>query len=651
MFKKNKKHIFSKIIIPIIVFLYFFNFSTTSACTLPEIPINFNCIDNGTNIVCEEKCIDPTPEPEINIDPTTVIWPELATKVEVVNKPTVKVESGNINIESWNVNVTDGKIGVYNYNNVPLKTTLSEASPGTTFTREELYMNAYSSDIWFTAILVWLFTIANLLITGILLMRIVILWILLILSPFLLILALFSFSRGLFKTWSWVYLRWTIIWPLLAMGLGIVVYIWQLTGVPVQSIIAKSEILPAGVTNLALLAPFQTSWQTSANTEIMPIIIIALMLYAVIFLPFWLTRKSNFLTTSIGDTLKKVTKQNNSYQPTNYQEQAKTPEENKTTNNFLESNQTGNLIENFKKSYAGAKAKESLDRLFRNADKNRPEQSVGNLFAKKQNTRLAENANNQEQKNRPRNPENKSPFADLGKKQIEEERPLTNATEKNPILWKQGKQEQISQTKNALEHAQIAWLKSGEVTPIQKENFEKERKNDNLIEEPISQNTETPSAQLNSGVNLNTSEQNENNHNKKNRTEEQFNESKKETIVNQVWTQEETNISTQKNSTRSKSITENHINHSEEKEQNNKNLTSNTENHIQKNDTRSKSITENQINHSENKKQNNKSFVSSTENNIEKNTETNKINQNKITPETKASNVQITFEDKNQDKD
>lgn len=100
----------------------------------------------------------------------------------------------------------------------------------------------------------------------------------------------------------------------------------------------------------------------------------------------------------------------------------------------MESNQTGNLIENFKKSYAGAKAKESLDRLFRNADKNRPEQSVGNLFAKKQNTRLAENANNQEQKNRPRNPENKSPFADLDKKQIEAEKPLTNSTEKNPIL-------------------------------------------------------------------------------------------------------------------------------------------------------------------------------------------------------------------------
>lgn len=104
-------------------------------------------------------------------------------------------------------------------------------------------MNEYFADVWFTVILVWLLAIANFLMLIVFLLRIVILWILLILSPFLLVLALLFFSKSLFKTWGWVYLRWILIGPLLAMGLGIIVYIWQFTGIPIQSLVNQEEIL------------------------------------------------------------------------------------------------------------------------------------------------------------------------------------------------------------------------------------------------------------------------------------------------------------------------------------------------------------------------------------------------------------------------
>jgi len=148
-----------------------------------------------------------------------------------------------VNVKILDTIDVKGSLGVYNSSNMSLSTTLNEAMPGTTFTRDELYFNTYSSDIYFVSILLWLFSGINLLIAFIFILRIVILWILLIFSPFLLILAIFLFSRSLFKTWAWVYLRWTILGPLLAMGLGIIVYIWQISGIPIQSLTNSEEVI------------------------------------------------------------------------------------------------------------------------------------------------------------------------------------------------------------------------------------------------------------------------------------------------------------------------------------------------------------------------------------------------------------------------
>lgn len=137
---------------------------------------------------------------------------------------------------------------------------------------------------------------AQFLITLILLVRVVVLWLLLILSPFLLVLALVTFSKSLFKTWLWVYLRWILIGPLLIMGLGIMVNIWTISGVPIQSLAEQQNLLTKDVTNLTLAAPYHFSNASNlvTNHEVMKLLVAIIMLYAVIFLPFWLTKKSTF---------------------------------------------------------------------------------------------------------------------------------------------------------------------------------------------------------------------------------------------------------------------------------------------------------------------------------------------------------------------
>lgn len=230
-------------------------------------------------------------------------------------KPTNTNDPFNVNVK--NVVDVEGTVGVYNMNNTSLETTLKEADPGTTFTRDELYMNEYKSDIWMISGMVSLIAFAQFLITLILLSRLVILWILLILSPFLLLLALIFFSKSLFKTWGWVYLRWILIGPILMMGLGIVVHIWTVTGIPIYSTVSVANIFSENATNLILKAPYQSGSVGTlvTNHEFMQLFVAVIMLYSVIFLPFLLTSKTIFsvLSEKASASIKMFSKNKVSY--------------------------------------------------------------------------------------------------------------------------------------------------------------------------------------------------------------------------------------------------------------------------------------------------------------------------------------------------
>ena len=67
------------------------------------------------------------------------------------------------------------------------------------------------------------------------LLRIVILWALMIVSPILFLLAIFRFTRSYFYNWMEIYARWLLIGPLMALGISIVVNLWQAVGLPIDS--------------------------------------------------------------------------------------------------------------------------------------------------------------------------------------------------------------------------------------------------------------------------------------------------------------------------------------------------------------------------------------------------------------------------------
>ncbi len=165
--------------------------------------------------------------------------------------------------------------------------------PKTQFnTVPDLYMNRNQEPIWFNVVLVVLGSIGQLLLTLILLFRIIILWFFLILSPFLFILILLKFLKQFFKYWSWLYMRWLFIGPLLAISLFIVVNIWSLTGVPIESAYAPpASLWFQNATNLYLSAPGVVSGYLNTPREVMKYIASLIMLYMAVILPFWLTRR------------------------------------------------------------------------------------------------------------------------------------------------------------------------------------------------------------------------------------------------------------------------------------------------------------------------------------------------------------------------
>ncbi len=152
----------------------------------------------------------------------------------------------------------------------------------------------YQEQVIFRFVLLIITGIAYFIIALIFVLRIVILWALLIMSPILLLLAIFRSTRGWFYNWLSMYGRWLLIGPLTALGIAMIVNIWQLSGLPISmSETYTPEIFSAEkVSNIVFYLPGKDTANTLSNTqEMMEYIIFLIMLYMPIFLSFTLTRR------------------------------------------------------------------------------------------------------------------------------------------------------------------------------------------------------------------------------------------------------------------------------------------------------------------------------------------------------------------------
>lgn len=167
----------------------------------------------------------------------------------------------------------------------------------------------YQEQAFFRFSLLLLTGIAYFVIALIFILRIVILWALLILSPILLLLAIFRSTRGWFLNWLSMYGRWLLIGPLTALGIAVIVNIWQLSGLPISvGDTYVPEIFSAEKTsNIVFYLPGKDTANTLSNTqEMMEYIVFLLMLYLPIVLAFTLTRRKVLHESLVAVTKKLV---------------------------------------------------------------------------------------------------------------------------------------------------------------------------------------------------------------------------------------------------------------------------------------------------------------------------------------------------------
>ncbi|PIZ72101.1 hypothetical protein COY07_03650 [Candidatus Peregrinibacteria bacterium CG_4_10_14_0_2_um_filter_43_11] len=149
--------------------------------------------------------------------------------------------------------------------------------------------------------------IAYLMMALIFLLRIVILWGLLIVSPVLLLLAIFSTTRGYFYNWMSLYGRWLLIGPLMALGIAVIVNIWQKVGLPITSGYNGSELSTLNpLSNIRFYLPGkEMPNDLSTTAQMMEYIVFLMMLYLPIFFGFALTRQKTWqaITNTLAERL------------------------------------------------------------------------------------------------------------------------------------------------------------------------------------------------------------------------------------------------------------------------------------------------------------------------------------------------------------
>lgn len=131
---------------------------------------------------------------------------------------------------------------------------------------------------------------------GMILLRKIILWFLLFVSPFLAILFSFAITKNVGLIWVGVFFQWVFYGPLMALFLGALATIWK-AGIPFVFDFSRSNtaigyIYPTA-TNILWGGPAQQLKSLNNINYIDPYaeyIITLLMLWAVIFFPWWLLR-------------------------------------------------------------------------------------------------------------------------------------------------------------------------------------------------------------------------------------------------------------------------------------------------------------------------------------------------------------------------
>lgn len=134
--------------------------------------------------------------------------------------------------------------------------------------------------------------LAYFIIALIFILRIIILWALLILSPILFLLGIFKLTRGWFYNWLTIYGRWLLIGPLVALGLAVIVNIWQFSEGPLIGNSYVGETFVNNFTNISFRLPGSNILNSLSTTgEMMEYLVFLLMLYIPIFFAFGLTRQ------------------------------------------------------------------------------------------------------------------------------------------------------------------------------------------------------------------------------------------------------------------------------------------------------------------------------------------------------------------------
>ncbi len=135
--------------------------------------------------------------------------------------------------------------------------------------------------------------------------RIVILWALMIVSPILFLLAVFRATRGYFVSWLGIYARWLFIGPLLALGISIVVNIWEAVGLPIRSTYVSTGQFGL-LSNIGFYLPGTDTVNTLSTTpQMMEYFLFLIMLYLPLFFAFMLTRQK-FWAAAASTVVEKV---------------------------------------------------------------------------------------------------------------------------------------------------------------------------------------------------------------------------------------------------------------------------------------------------------------------------------------------------------
>ncbi|MFH0820476.1 MAG: type IV secretion system protein [Candidatus Peregrinibacteria bacterium] len=214
---------------------------------------------------------------------------------------TVNPEAAPVTIGGTLSGVSGGTLDLRMQSSAPRELNLKTNQPINLKLESSQEFNPHREQEWFSFGLVVLTGLAYLLMALIFMARLVILWGLLILSPALLLLGVFKATRGYFLNWLSVYGRWLLIGPLIALGLSVVVNVWQAVGLPLTST-APSDTFGVAYNLKFYLPGSATPNDLSTTSHMMQYLLFLMMLYLPLFFGFALTRQKHWAQAATAIT-------------------------------------------------------------------------------------------------------------------------------------------------------------------------------------------------------------------------------------------------------------------------------------------------------------------------------------------------------------